>query len=146
MGIPRLGRDLAPPYPVARVAPVPRHVRAQHHRGVAAQVEIESKLEIGLSYFSFKLLVPGSFNLGLIGATCTALLRGTADTSPPKRASPSFPFSALSNTWSRCVPDMRLSLSLSRMPCPLSLVHCPLFLLVTPLYYPTESLGSVRLK
>jgi len=40
-------------------------------RGVAAQVEFESKFEaklkIDLSYFSFKRLVPGAFNVGLIG-------------------------------------------------------------------------------
>jgi len=44
--------------------------------GGAAQVEIESKIESTSSYFSFKRLVPGGFNLGLIGSTCTA---------PPRR-------------------------------------------------------------
>ena len=41
--------------------------------GVAAQVEFESKFESDLKCFSFKRLVPGTFNTGLIGSTCTAL-------------------------------------------------------------------------
>jgi len=43
---------------------------------VAAQVEIENKIEAvesNLSYFSFKRLIPGAFNVGWIGSTCTAL-------------------------------------------------------------------------
>jgi hypothetical protein len=40
---------------------------------VVVQVEFESKLESGLSYVGFKRLVPGGFNLGFIGSTCTAL-------------------------------------------------------------------------
>jgi len=41
--------------------------------GVAAQVEVESKVKGGSSYCSFKCLFPGGFNVGLIGSTCTAL-------------------------------------------------------------------------
>ena len=33
----------------------------------------KAKLESSLSYFSYKRLDPGGFNLGLIGSTCTAL-------------------------------------------------------------------------
>ena len=40
-----------------------------------AQVELKAKLESGLPYFSFKSLIPGGFNVGLIGSTCTALPR-----------------------------------------------------------------------
>ena len=40
---------------------------------VVAQVEFESEFESNSSYFSFKRLVPGAFNLVLIGSTCTAL-------------------------------------------------------------------------
>ena len=52
------------------------HPRA-HGLGVAAQVEIESineaKLKSSLTYFGFKRLVAGAFNVSLIGSTCTAL-------------------------------------------------------------------------
>ena len=36
---------------------------------------MKAKLESGSSHFSFKRLVPGSFNLGLIVSTCTAIPR-----------------------------------------------------------------------
>jgi hypothetical protein len=57
---------------------VERHRHADLQlRDVAAQVEFESKfgpkLESDLLYSSFKRLVVGGFNLGLIGSTCTAL-------------------------------------------------------------------------
>jgi len=59
------------------------------HHDVAAQVEFESNFDefeskfvefesrclSGLSSFSFKSLIPGAFNVGLIGATCTGLPR-----------------------------------------------------------------------
>jgi len=48
------------------------------HRGVAAQVEFESKLSKQLSHCSFKRFVPGAFNVGLIGSRCTAVPRGGA--------------------------------------------------------------------
>jgi hypothetical protein len=34
---------------------------------------LKAKFESGSSYFSFSRLVPGGFNVGLIGSTCTAL-------------------------------------------------------------------------
>jgi hypothetical protein len=34
---------------------------------------LKAKVESNLSYFSFKRLGPGAFNVGLIGSTCTAL-------------------------------------------------------------------------
>jgi hypothetical protein len=34
---------------------------------------LKAEVESIVSHFSFKRLVPGSFNLGLIGSTCTAL-------------------------------------------------------------------------
>jgi hypothetical protein len=40
---------------------------------VAAQVGIKVKLESSLSNFSFRHLVPGAFNVGLIGSTCIAI-------------------------------------------------------------------------
>jgi hypothetical protein len=49
---------------------------AHDDHGVAAKVEFESEFESSLSHFSFKRLVPGDFNVGLIGSTCTALPRG----------------------------------------------------------------------
>jgi len=45
---------------------------------VAAQVEIESKslkLKAIHPYYSFKRLVPGPFNVGFIGSTCTTTHR-----------------------------------------------------------------------
>ena len=49
-------------------------------RGVAAQVEFESKTRKRLTMFQFKSLIPGALNVGLIGfkvgligSTCTAL-------------------------------------------------------------------------
>jgi hypothetical protein len=46
---------------------------------------LKAKFEGGSSQFSFKRLVPGSFNLGLIGSTCTTLLGGDS-TSAASRA------------------------------------------------------------
>ena len=44
------------------------------HRHIAAQAEFQAKFEGGLSYYSFKRLVPGgAFKMGYIGVTCTAL-------------------------------------------------------------------------
>jgi len=37
------------------------------------KLKLKAKLENSLSYFSFKRLVPGTFNVGLMGSTCTAL-------------------------------------------------------------------------
>jgi hypothetical protein len=65
-----------------RVVPMTlRAVFARPYRGgvgphdVAAQVELESKFEAQLkavlSYVSFKRLLSGGFNAGLIGSTCT---------------------------------------------------------------------------
>ncbi len=72
---------------VTRVAEVVKHRIAGHgqraeggHLVLAAQFELDSKLESGLSYFGFKRLVPGAFNVGLIGSICNALPR------PPSRA------------------------------------------------------------
>ena len=45
---------------------------AHAHRGVAAQVEIEATFESGLSYPGLKCIVPGTFNAGFAGSTCTA--------------------------------------------------------------------------
>jgi hypothetical protein len=38
-------------------------------------LNLKAKFESGLSYFSFNRLIPGAFNVGLIGSTCTALPR-----------------------------------------------------------------------
>jgi hypothetical protein len=35
-------------------------------------LNLKAKVESTMSHFSFKCLVPGGFNVGLIGATCTA--------------------------------------------------------------------------
>ena len=40
---------------------------------IVAQVEFESLVGNGSSYFSFKRSVSGAFNVGLIGSTCIAL-------------------------------------------------------------------------
>jgi hypothetical protein len=40
---------------------------------VAAQVDLKAKFESVSSYFSFKRSVLGTFNVGSIGSTCTAL-------------------------------------------------------------------------
>jgi hypothetical protein len=49
-------------------------VHAVLHHDVAAQLEFESKIEAeiesSLSHFSFKRLVPGAFNVGLIVSIC----------------------------------------------------------------------------
>ena len=37
--------------------------------------DLKARLESGLPYFSSKRIVPGAFNKGLIGSTCTALPR-----------------------------------------------------------------------
>jgi hypothetical protein len=37
------------------------------------KLNLKAEVESSISYFSFKRLVPGGFNLGLIGSTCTAL-------------------------------------------------------------------------
>ena len=37
------------------------------------KLNLKAKVESSMSHFSFKRLVPGGFNLGLIGSTCTAL-------------------------------------------------------------------------
>jgi len=36
-------------------------------------VKLKAKFESGSSHVSLKRLVPGAFNVGLIGSTCTAL-------------------------------------------------------------------------
>jgi len=46
--------------------------------GASAMVQrrnlnLKAKVESGSSHFSFKRSVPGGFNVGLIGSTCTAL-------------------------------------------------------------------------
>jgi hypothetical protein len=40
------------------------------------KLKLKASIESGSSYCSFKSLVPGAFNMGLIGSTCTALPRG----------------------------------------------------------------------
>jgi len=57
--------------------PLPGVPRSQRERGLAelleaAQVEIETKIDRTSAHFIFKRLVPGGFNVGLIGTTCTA--------------------------------------------------------------------------
>jgi hypothetical protein len=37
------------------------------------KLNLKAKFEGGSSYHSFKRLVPGAFNVGSIGSTCTAL-------------------------------------------------------------------------
>jgi hypothetical protein len=53
------------------------HCHTEVHRGLATvywrKLKLEAKLESSSSYFSFKHLVPGAFNVCLIGSTCTAL-------------------------------------------------------------------------
>ena len=38
-------------------------------------LKFKANIESGSSYFNFKSLVPGAFNMGFIGSTCTALPR-----------------------------------------------------------------------
>jgi len=57
---------------------VPAPQRTPSTRGVAAHVELKGKLESSQSYCSFKCLIPGGFNVGVIGSTCTALPRPRA--------------------------------------------------------------------
>ena len=37
------------------------------------KLKLKAKVESGSSCFTFKRLVPGAFNVGFIGSTCTAL-------------------------------------------------------------------------
>jgi len=37
------------------------------------KLKLKAEVESSMSHFSFKRLVPGGFNVGLIGSTCTAL-------------------------------------------------------------------------
>jgi len=37
------------------------------------KLNLKAKIESGVSYFSFKSLIPGAFNVTLIGSACTAL-------------------------------------------------------------------------
>jgi len=46
-------------------------VDARQCHDVAAQVDLKAKFEGGSSCYSFKRLVPGSFNMGVIGSTYT---------------------------------------------------------------------------
>ena len=46
--------------------------------GEAAQVDFKTEVEGSISQFSFKRLDAVSFNVGLIGSTCTALPRAAA--------------------------------------------------------------------
>jgi len=51
------------------------------YKGLATQapmmqqrkLKLKAKLETSLLYYSFKHLIPGGFNLGFTGSTCTAL-------------------------------------------------------------------------
>jgi hypothetical protein len=36
------------------------------------KLNLKAKVESNISHFSFKGLVPGGFNMGFIGSTCTA--------------------------------------------------------------------------
>jgi len=69
----RDGSDLAAVTPLGEE-------REDERLDLAAQVEFESKFKAKfkseLSHFSFKCLVPGGFNMGFIGSTCTASPRG----------------------------------------------------------------------
>jgi len=47
--------------------------RAVAHRDVAAQVKLKAIFESNSSCYSFKRLIPGAFDAGLIGSSCTAL-------------------------------------------------------------------------
>jgi len=57
------------------------------HR-VVAQVVVEAKNESSFSYFSFKRLVPGAFNVGFIGSTCSVLPLGGWPAPPRPNARP----------------------------------------------------------
>ena len=49
-------------------------------------LDLKTNFESGSPHFSFKRLVPGGFNLGLIGSTCTALpMAPSASLSAQKR-------------------------------------------------------------
>jgi hypothetical protein len=39
------------------------------------KLNLKARVERSTAHFSFKRLVPGGFNVGLIGSTCTALPR-----------------------------------------------------------------------
>ena len=56
-------------------AVLPAMLQHQQALVVAAQVNLKAKLESNLSYFSFRRLVPGAFNLVFMGWTCTTLPR-----------------------------------------------------------------------
>jgi hypothetical protein len=49
------------------------HAEARAGLDVAGQVEMKAMFESGSSCFSVERLIPGAFNLGLIGSICTAL-------------------------------------------------------------------------
>ena len=42
------------------------------------KLKLKANLESSLTYFSFERLVPGAFNVSLIGSICTALPRAVA--------------------------------------------------------------------
>ena len=52
---------------------------------------LKAKSESGSYYLSFKRLVPGGFNMGLIGSACTALPSGTLRTRPTAQSRPRNP-------------------------------------------------------
>jgi hypothetical protein len=45
----------------------------EHHVVAARKLSLKAEVDTSTSQFSFKRLVQGGFNLGLIGSTCTAL-------------------------------------------------------------------------
>ena len=47
------------------------------------KLKLKAKFEGGSSYYSFKRLVPGAFNLGLTGSACTASPRYLANEMHP---------------------------------------------------------------
>ena len=66
--------DERKPLPAAAAHGVHAVPRATGQRqDVAAQVELKATIVSSLLYYSIKRSVPGGFNVGLIGSTCTAL-------------------------------------------------------------------------
>ena len=68
------------PYLVVPVAPriiLIKHLTQLERR----KLNLKATLESSISHFSFKRLVPGTFNLGFIGSTCTALPSSARPTS-----------------------------------------------------------------
>jgi len=66
---------LAPPQllPEPRIIAYPCRPKPCHPELQRRKLKLKPRLECSLSQFSFKRLVPGAFNVGVMRSTCTAL-------------------------------------------------------------------------